>query len=196
MKPIIALCGNSSVGKTTAIMGVAHALKARGVQATVAFDLIRNHLIHRPIMDSPEGRLFVLYEQLRAEYVHVLRDDSQVILLDRCVLDRYAALERDWFATDRPLEPLQRYRDLVLTEARKYRLILHLETPGTTYQRDGYRQEDTLMREGVEKHFQSILELCEMSGAAVVHVGGGDMGERMKQIMQAVDQVLGAGGAA
>lgn len=195
MKPMIALCGNSSVGKTTAIMRVAHELKARGVQATVAFDLIRNHLIHRPIMDSPEGRLFVLYEQLRAEYVHLLRDDSQVVLLDRCVLDRYAALERDWIREGWHDPTLLRYRDLVLTEATKYAVVIHLETAGTVYQRDGYRQDDTGMREEVEQNFRSILDRCRVSGVRVVDVGGADFEERMRKILEVTYQVLGLEGA-
>lgn len=192
MKTVIAFTGNASVGKTTVLMRLVYDLKVAKIKVGYLADSIRGTLMDMKYADLPEGRRLILFRHLENEMIQILRPDTNVLLLDRSVIDWYIYLLHS--CHDLPTGTLYSnthvYEQLMLNEARKYAAIFHFVSEGFDYVQDGFRPPDDSLREQVEPLYNSILRSMADQNYPITVIGGTSVPVRYEAAKQALSVIL------
>lgn len=194
MKTVIAFTGNASVGKTTTLMRLVYDLKVAKIKVGYLADSIRGTLMDMRYADFPDGRKLILFRHLENEMIQILRPDTEVLLLDRSVIDWYIYLLHS--LTETPPEGTlygnsHVYEQLMLHEARKYRAIFHFVTEGFDYVQDGFRPPDDSLRDRVQPLYNSILRSMADQNYPIFEVHGDSVRVRYDNAKQALSTILG-----
>lgn len=193
MKKIIAFTGNASVGKTTTLMRLVYDLKVAKIRVGYLADSIRGTLMDMKYADPPEGRRLILFRHLENEMIQILRPDTEVLLLDRSVIDWYIYLLHSCIGLEigTLYGHTHVYEQLMLQEARKYTAIFHFVTEGFDYIDDGFRPKDDSLRSAVDQHYTTILESMGYQNYPITQITGTSVEARYSAAKVALGNILG-----
>lgn len=153
----IAIIGTSCSGKTTKALEVLYELKKRGILADGLLSQDRRFCFEREKLETEKlAQYYVILEQAKKEAELMLKDDVNVLISDRSVVDFYAYLETMYGRDDM-------FFNFVKLWAKSYKVMYYLEPLSYVY--DGKRPTDEF-RLKVDKKLRKIIK--EFSNVKVI----------------------------
>lgn len=145
----IAFFGNSSTGKTTALLKCVYELKSRGLSVTCITDVIRRNMQVPSLLDVHIGwNQSMFFKQLSAE-AEAMTKDADFILAERCPLDYFCYLQY------RQSDMLKEFYELAMEWVKQYKAIIYFDDT-TKYIYDGFRPVNDSIRVEVSKSYREI----------------------------------------
>lgn len=145
----IAFIGSHSVRKTNAVHSFAGAVGRSGRSVEVGREVVRFSPLGRNEGATPEAQLWAIMAQIRQELE--LRNQADVLVLDRAVIDNFAYFLR----VTRGEDPFD-VKPLVRNWSRTYDLCVRL-LPDVPLTADGVRSTNTAFRDEIEKILDLII---------------------------------------
>ncbi len=145
----IAFIGSHSVRKTNAVHSFAGAVGRSGRSVEVGREVVRFSPLGRNEGATPEAQLWAIMAQIRQELE--LRNQADVLVLDRAVIDNFAYFLRVTNGDD-PFD----VKPLVKNWAQTYDLCVRLR-PDVPLKADGVRSTNTRFRNEIEKILDLII---------------------------------------
>lgn len=145
----IAFIGSHSVRKTNAVHSFAGAVGRSGRSVEVGREVVRFSPLGRNEGATPEAQLWAIMAQIRQELE--LRNQADVLVLDRAVIDNFAYFLRVTNGED-PFD----VKPLVRNWSQTYDLYVRL-LPDVPLTADGVRSTNTRFRNEIEKILDLII---------------------------------------